>query len=110
MPADNEEVVAIAGRLFRGASPAGLLVEREADLGAALRSRMQPDMAVSAGAADIGFVHRRTEAGDLFASAVLAAAVLAAVVLAAVVFAVGLIRRLSSGSTSRRESYPTAPL
>jgi hypothetical protein len=64
--ADHDEIGAISDRLFRGASPAGLFVERDAGLGAALRSRLEPDMAVSAGAADIGFVHRRTDAGDLY--------------------------------------------
>ncbi|HEY3381792.1 MAG TPA: glycosyl hydrolase [Vicinamibacterales bacterium] len=65
-PSDHDEIRTTADRLFRGASPAGLLVEQEANLGVALRSRLLPDMAVSAGARDIGFVHRRTEAGDIY--------------------------------------------
>ena len=63
---ERADASAAADRLLRGASPPGVLVEQEADLGTALRSRLQPDMAVSAGAADIGFVHRRTSAGDLY--------------------------------------------
>jgi hypothetical protein len=55
-----------ADRLFRGASPAGVFVERDADLGASLTSRLVPDMAVSAGSGDIGFVHRRTSAADVY--------------------------------------------
>ena len=65
-PADHADVVAAAGRLFRGAAPSGVFVARDADLAAALRSRLTPDMAVSAGAADIGFVHRRTDAADVY--------------------------------------------
>ena len=65
-PADHAAVVAAAGRLFRGDAPSGVFVERDADLTAALRSRLTPDMAVSAGAADIGFVHRRTDSADIY--------------------------------------------
>jgi hypothetical protein len=64
--ADHAAVEATAGRLFRDASPAGMFVERETDLGAALRAGVQPDVAVSSGASDVGFVHRRTEAADLY--------------------------------------------
>ena len=63
---DHAAVGAAADRLFRGASPAGVFVERDTDLAAALKSRLQPDMAVSAAAADIGFVHRRPEAADIY--------------------------------------------
>jgi len=64
--ADHADLQQTADRLFRGASPAGVFVERDADLGAALTSRLTPDMAVPAGAGDIGFVHRRTGAADLY--------------------------------------------
>jgi hypothetical protein len=64
--ADHADVQQTADRLFRGASPAGVFVERDADLGASLTSRLVPDMAVSAGSGDIGFVHRRTSAADLY--------------------------------------------
>jgi len=63
---DHAAVGAAADRLFRGASPAGVFVERDTDLTAALQLRLQPDMDVSAGAADIGFVHRRTDAADIY--------------------------------------------
>jgi hypothetical protein len=43
-----------------------VFVEREADLAAALVARIQPDVAVSSSASDIGFVHRRTDAADLY--------------------------------------------
>jgi hypothetical protein len=63
---DHAAVAASADRLFRGPSATGLFVEREVDLAAALTSRVRPDMAVSEGAADIGTVHRRTDAADIY--------------------------------------------
>ncbi|MCX6538102.1 MAG: glycosyl hydrolase [Acidobacteria bacterium] len=63
---DHAAVGAAAGRLFRGPSATGVFVEREADLAAALTSRVPPDMAVSVGAADIGAVHRRFDAADIY--------------------------------------------
>jgi hypothetical protein len=65
-PADHAALKATADRLFRAVSPAGVFVEREADLAAALVARIQPDVAVSSNASDIGFVHRRTDAADLY--------------------------------------------
>ncbi|MFO7693376.1 MAG: glycosyl hydrolase [Vicinamibacterales bacterium] len=65
-PADHAGVAAVANRLFRGPAPAGVLVARDADLSAALRSRLTPDLAVSAAPADIGFVHRRTDEADIY--------------------------------------------
>jgi hypothetical protein len=64
--ADHTSVRAAVDRLFHQTPALGLFVEREADLGAALGARTQPDMVVSAGAADIGFVHRRLDAADLY--------------------------------------------
>ena len=65
-PTDHAEVGAAADRLFRGASPAGVFVERDSDLAVALQLRLQSDMSASAAAADIGFVHRRTDAADIY--------------------------------------------
>ena len=65
-PPDHAEVASAADRLFRGASPAGVLVGRDADLAEALRSRVTPDVAVSAGAGAIGSVHRRTDEADIY--------------------------------------------
>jgi hypothetical protein len=65
-PGDHAAIRATAERLFRGPAAPGLFVEREGDLAAALTTRLAPDMAVSAGAQDIGFVHRRTDAGDVY--------------------------------------------
>jgi hypothetical protein len=65
-PADHAALEATSDRLFRGVSPSGVFVEREADLAAALVARIQPDVAVSSSASDIGFVHRRTDAAELY--------------------------------------------
>ncbi len=65
-PADHAQVEAAAQRLFRGASAPGLIVDRDADLGAALRARLQPDVAVTDGKSAIGFVHRQTDAGEVY--------------------------------------------
>ncbi len=65
-PADHADVVAAAARLFGGPAAKGVFVERESDLAAALTSRLQPDMAVTSGAADLGVVHRRTPQADVY--------------------------------------------
>ena len=64
--ADHAAVKAGADRLFSGGSAAGAFVGRDADLGNALRAALQPDVAVPAGAFDVGFVHRRTETADIY--------------------------------------------
>jgi hypothetical protein len=64
--ADHGEVAGASARLFRGTDPAGVFVERDGGLGPAITSRLAPDMAVSAGKGDIGFVHRRVEGGDVY--------------------------------------------
>jgi len=63
---DHAAIGAAATRLFRTASNTGVFVEREADLAAALTSRVRADMAVTAAAADIGAVHRRLDAADIY--------------------------------------------
>lgn len=65
-PTDHSEVAASAARLFRGAGATGVFVERDADAGSAIAARVQPDMAVSQGAPDLGVVHRRTDAADIY--------------------------------------------
>jgi hypothetical protein len=64
--ADHAVVREAADRLFRGASPAGAFVERDADVAGALAGPLVPDMAVSAGRGEIGFVHRELDGGDLY--------------------------------------------
>ena len=65
-PSDHGEVAGAAERMFRSAAAPGLFVERDGDLGAAITSRLTPDVAVSAGRGDIGFVHRRVENADVY--------------------------------------------
>jgi hypothetical protein len=64
--ADHASIREAAARLFQQPGAPGVFVAREADVGAALTARRKPDLAVSDGAADIGFVHRMTGAGDLY--------------------------------------------
>jgi hypothetical protein len=64
--ADHAEVAAASARLFSGPAASGAFIERDTDLTAALRSRLQPDMAVSSGASDLGVVHRRTPEADIY--------------------------------------------
>ncbi len=64
--ADHAAVTAAAARLFREPSRAGAFVERAVDVGSALTKRLQPDMAVASGAAELGVVHRRTLDADLY--------------------------------------------
>jgi len=65
-PTDHAAVAASAARLFVGAGATGVFVERDADAGTAIAARVQPDMAVSQGASDLGVVHRRTDAADIY--------------------------------------------
>jgi hypothetical protein len=64
--ADHAEVAAASARLFGGPSSAGVFVERESDLAAALTARLQPDVTAASGAADLGVVHRRTPGADIY--------------------------------------------
>ena len=65
-PSDHGEVAGAAERMFRSAAAPGVFVERDGDLGAAITARLTPDVAVSAGRGDIGFVHRRVEGADVY--------------------------------------------
>jgi hypothetical protein len=64
--ADHAEVTAAADRLFRGPSSSGVFVERDADLTAILRSRVTPDVGLSAGVGAVAALHRRTDAADIY--------------------------------------------
>lgn len=64
--AEQQEVKEIVGRLFSGPGARGLFVPRESELGVALKGRVPPDVAVAGGTADIGFVHRRLDDGDIY--------------------------------------------
>jgi hypothetical protein len=55
-----------AQRLFKDANAPGILIDDESQLAAALASRLKPDVAFSPPSAEIGYVHRHTDAGDVY--------------------------------------------
>jgi hypothetical protein len=61
--AEQAEMKALSARLFEGGQ--ARLVSDEKQLGAALR-RLTPDMAFEPASQEIGFVHRHTEAGEIY--------------------------------------------
>ena len=63
---DHAEVAGSAARLFAGPGATGTFVARESDLGAVLTAKLQPDMAVTSGASDLGVVHRRPPEADIY--------------------------------------------
>lgn len=62
----TSQIEAISKALFHGNVEAGHFVADERDLGAALVSWLRPDVAVTPRSSDIGFIHRRLAAGDLY--------------------------------------------
>jgi hypothetical protein len=68
MNADSEgvQIREISERLFRGTGAKGLFVEDEKNLGAVVAERLKPDVVLSPKASEIGFIHRRLSAGDLY--------------------------------------------
>lgn len=64
--AEQAEFKAIVDRLFTGANAKAKLVEDDKQIGAALRNALQPDVALSSGASEIGFVHRKTDDADFY--------------------------------------------
>ena len=64
--ADHAEVTTRAARVVSPLNGRGEFIERESDLAATLTTRLQPDMAVTSGASDLGVVHRRTPEADIY--------------------------------------------
>ncbi len=65
--ADHERIADISRRLFEGSSPSGHFIRAETpELAARLAALLPPDASVSSSAADIGFVHRRAGALDIY--------------------------------------------
>jgi hypothetical protein len=64
--ADTLAVRAIVQRLFRNKDAPGIFVEDDSQMGAALAKRLPPDVTFSSGAAEIGEVHRHTDAGEIY--------------------------------------------
>jgi hypothetical protein len=63
---DRAEFGEIAGRLFGGGNASVKFVDRDEDIGTALRELLQPDVAVSPSSADLGFVHRTTADAEVY--------------------------------------------
>jgi hypothetical protein len=64
--AERKEVAEISRRLFEGSSPEGVFLESEAELGKTLASRLRPDVSFSPAAPEVGFVHRKADAGEIY--------------------------------------------
>jgi alpha-L-rhamnosidase len=64
--AESLEIQEISQRLFRSAGAKGHIIEDERDLGRALASYQKPDVVFSPSSPEIGFIHRKLDAGDLY--------------------------------------------
>jgi hypothetical protein len=64
--ADHEAVRSLAKRLFQSPDARGLFIASEEALGATLAQRLQPDVAFAPAAPEVGFVHRKSDAGDIY--------------------------------------------
>ena len=64
--ADSPQVRRISDELFGGSDARGHVVGSNAELGAALRRLLTPDVALSPPAAGVGFVHRKLQGADLY--------------------------------------------
>ncbi len=64
--AETLQIQEISQRLFRDAGEAGLFVRNEDELGRVLANRAKPDVSFSPSAREIGFIHRKLEAADLY--------------------------------------------
>ena len=64
--AEGLQIQEISQRLFRDAGEAGLFVKNEGELGKSLVTRAKPDVSFSSSAKEIGFIHRKLDAADLY--------------------------------------------
>jgi hypothetical protein len=64
--ADHQAVRDLSARLFKSPDAKGLVVASEAELGAALKSRLSPDVLYSQPDPNLGFVHRHTAAAEVY--------------------------------------------
>jgi alpha-L-rhamnosidase len=63
---DTQGVRDIVQRLFKGPNALGTFVNDDSQIGAALAKRLQPDVAFSSAAGQIGAVHRHTDGGEVY--------------------------------------------
>jgi len=64
--AERSEFAAITKRLFNGSNVSVKIVEKDEDTGIALNGLFRPDAEISPSGKDFGFVHRRTDEGDIY--------------------------------------------
>jgi hypothetical protein len=64
--AESLQIQELSLRLFRDAGEAGLFVKNEDELGKTLVSHAKPEVSFSPRAPEIGFIHRKLDAGDLY--------------------------------------------
>jgi hypothetical protein len=64
--ADHEVVRSLAQRLFQAPDAPGIFVTSEDDLGPALARRLRPDLAFAPASPELGFVHRKSDAGEIY--------------------------------------------
>ncbi len=64
--ADQKAVQEISNRLFKGDSAKGIFVQSDGEVPAAIKKHLAPDVAISSNSAQIGFIHRHTDGGELY--------------------------------------------
>lgn len=64
--AEQSQVREISRRLFEGKPATAHFVKDENQLGSTLNSLLRPDVAFSSAAADIGFIHRKTDDAEIY--------------------------------------------
>src|SRR5579885_1923686 len=63
---DSGDVLELTRELFEGQNALCIFVENESDLGAALASRLTPDVQLNPKVPEIGFIRRRLDEGELY--------------------------------------------
>jgi len=63
---DSAKVQALSRELFEGQYARGIFVQNEAALGAALTSKLTPDVELDPNAPEIGFIHRKLDDSHLY--------------------------------------------
>jgi hypothetical protein len=64
--ANHQAIRDLATRLFTGANAKGIVIPDEGQLAATLKSKLQPDVTYAQAQPNLGFVHRHTEAGEIY--------------------------------------------
>ena len=65
-PRDSAAVQQISSELFAADARNAKLVEKTADLGAALKQALKPDLALDAATPEVGFIHRKLADADVY--------------------------------------------